>query len=108
MNSMNQLQICIVVSLVCLNVISCSFVGVPWQLSAASAAGDLISTQQTGKTLSENVASSALQRDCKWGRVFLGWQPCLTKKELIDNLMKMNCDTYSWNFLNIPYCREND
>ena len=106
MNSMNQLRICIVVSLVSVNLIGCAFIGVPWQLSAASTAGDFISAQQTGKTLSENLASSALQKDCQWTRMSLGWQPCLTKKEFVDKLIEMDCETYSWNFLNIPYCKE--
>ena len=104
MNNINRLPICIIALLVCLN--GCAFIGVPWQLSAAGTAGDLISAQQTGKTLSENGASIALQRDCKWSRVALGWAPCLTKEELVDNLIDMDCKTYSWNFLNIPYCKE--
>ena len=104
MASTNQLQIFIVVSLVFLN--GCTFLGVPWQVSAAGTAGDIISSQQTGKTLSENAASSALQRDCQWTRLVLGWPPCLTQKEIVDKLAEMDCKTYSWNFLNIPYCKE--
>lgn len=104
--NIHQLQICIAVFLVGITISSCAFLGVPWQLSAAGTAGDIISAQQTGKTLSENGASIALQRDCKWSRLALGWQPCLTKEELVDNLINMGCKTYSWNFLNIPYCRE--
>ena len=101
-----QLQICITAFLVGITISGCTFLGVPWQLSAANTAGDIISSQQTGKTLSENAASSALQRDCQWSRVVLGWAPCLTNDELVDNLIDMGCKTYSWNFLNIPYCRE--
>jgi len=101
-----QLQIYIIAFLVGITISGCTFLGVPWQLSAAGTAGDIISAQQTGKTLSENGASIALQRDCKWSRVALGWQPCLTKEELVDNLIDMDCKTYSWNFLNIPYCKE--
>ena len=26
--------------------------------------------------------------------------------QIVDNLIDMGCKTYSWNFLNIPYCRE--
>ena len=104
MNNINRLPISIIALLVCLN--GCTFIGVPWQLSAANTAGDIISSQQTGKTLSENAASSALQRDCQWTRLVLGWPPCLTQKEIVDKLAEMDCKTYSWNFLNIPYCKE--
>ena len=101
-----QLQICITAFLVGITINGCTFLGVPWQLSAANTAGDIISSQQTGKTLSENAASSALQRDCQWTRLVLGWPPCLTQKEIVDKLAEMDCKTYSWNFLNIPYCKE--
>ena len=101
---MNQLRIFIAVLLVFLN--GCTFLGVPWQFSAVSTVGDLVSADVTGKTLSENGASRALQRDCQWGRVAIGWPPCLTKEELVDKLIEMDCKTYSWNFLNIPYCKE--
>ena len=101
-----QLQICITVFLVGITISGCTFLGVPWQLSAANTAGDIISSQQTGKTLSENAASSALQRDCQWTRLVLGWPPCLPQKEIVDKLAEMDCKTYSWNFLNIPYCKE--
>ena len=104
MTNMNQLRIFIAVLLVFLN--GCTFLGLPWQFSAASTAGDLISAEATGKTLSENGASLALKKDCQWGRVAIGWPPCLTKEEFIDKLIEMDCKTYSWNFLNIPYCRE--
>ena len=101
-----QLQICITVFLVGITISGCTFLGVPWLLSAANTAGEIISSQQTGKTLSENAASSALQRDCQWTRLVLGWPPCLTQKEIVDKLAEMDCKTYSWNFLNIPYCKE--
>ena len=104
--NIHQLQICITVFLVGITISGCAFLGVPWQLSAANTAGDIISSQQTGKTLSENAASSALQRDCQWTRLVLGWPPCLTQKEIVDKLAEMDCKTYSWNFLNIPYCKE--
>ena len=106
--NIHQLQICITVFLVGITISGCTFLGVPWQLSAANTAGDIISSQQTGKTLSENAASSALQRDCQWTRLVLGWPPCLTQKEIVDKLAEMDCKTYSWNFLNIPYCKENE
>ena len=30
-----------------------------------------------------------------------------THEEYVDNLMIMNCQIYSWDFLNKPYCKEN-
>ena len=53
-----------------------------------------------------DVIRPALDRDCQWTRLVLGWPPCLTQEEITDKLKEMDCKTYSWNFLNIPYCKE--
>ena len=58
--------------------------------------------------MNETAASIALQKDCQWSRMLIGWEPCLTRQELIDLLYDMNCETYAWNFLNIPYCKESE
>ena len=108
MTNIIQLRTFIIVLTIILSVNGCAFLGIPWQLSAATTAGDILSIDKTGKSVSENVASVAVNRDCQWSRIFLGWPPCLTQEEHISYLMRMNCKTYSWNFLNNPYCREND
>tara|TARA_E500000331_G_scaffold336511_1_gene363688 strand:+ start:106 stop:375 length:270 start_codon:yes stop_codon:yes gene_type:complete len=84
----------------------CSLVGIPWPISVMTTVGDVVSVNETGKSLSENAASRALKKDCQWSRLLLSWNPCLTKEEFTDKLMKMDCDVYAWDFLNIPYCRE--
>ena len=89
-----------------LSVSGCTFV--PANFSLFTTAADVALTASTGKSASELVASEVTKRDCQWSRLFSDWKVCLTQEEYTDNLMKMNCDTYSWNFLNIPYCREND
>ena len=79
----------------------------PWQFTVATTAGDIVSTVNHGKTLNETAASLILEKDCQWSRTLIGWKPCLTREELIDNLHAMNCERYDWNFINIPYCVEN-
>ena len=103
-----QLRTFIIVLTIILSVNGCAFLGIPWQLSAASAVGDIVSLENHGKTMTETAASIVLQKDCQWSRIFTDWKVCLTFDEYVDNLIKMNCKTYSWNFLNIPYCKEND
>ena len=108
MTNITQLRTFFTVLTICLFLNSCAFLGIPWQLSAATTIGDIATLNNHGKTMNETAASIALQRDCQWSRLWLGWPPCLTRAEWIDMLVEMNCETYSWNFLNNPYCREND
>ena len=84
---------------------NCTFVS--WPVSALTRAVDVGLTVETGKSTSEHVASVATKMDCQWSRLFSDWNVCLTEEEYVDNLMLMNCHTYSWDFLNIPYCRDN-
>jgi len=108
MTNITQLRTFFIVSIITLSLNSCAFLGIPWQLSAVTTIGDIATLNNHGKTMNETAASIALQRDCQWSRLWLGWPPCLTRTEWIDRLVAMNCKTYSWNFLNNPYCREND
>ena len=78
---------------------------IPWQFSAVTNAVDVLLTAQTGKSSTEHVASEVTKLDCQWSRLLSDWKICVTHEEYVDNLMIMNCHTYSWNFLNIPYCR---
>ena len=107
MTNITQLRTFFTVLTACLFLNSCAFLGIPWQLSAASAVGDIVSLENHGKTMNETAASIVFQKDCQWSRIFSDWKVCLTFDEYVDNLIKMNCKTYSWNFLNIPYCKEN-
>ena len=108
MTNITQLRTFFIVSIITLSLNSCAFLGIPWQLSAVTTIGEIATLNNHGKTMNETAASIALQRDCQWSRLWLGWPPCLTRTEWIDRLVAMNCKTYSWNFLNNPYCREND
>ena len=85
---------------------NCAFIS--WPVSAVTTAVDVGLTVETGKSSSEHVASEVTKMDCQWSRLFSDWKVCLTHQEYVDNLMLMNCQTYSWNFLNIPYCRSSD
>lgn len=108
MANTNLLQIFSIVLIINLSVSGCAFLGVPWQLSAATTFGDIVALDNHGKTMNETAASIALQRDCQWSRVLIELPPCLTHKEYVDFLYDMNCKTYAWNFLNNPYCKENE
>ena len=104
--SIPQLQISIAAFVVALLISGCSLIGLPWPVSVATTVGDVVSINETGKSISENAVSQALSRDCRWSRILMGWPPCLTSDELAERLLQMNCDTYAWNILNIPYCKE--
>jgi hypothetical protein len=101
-----QLQISIVVLLASLSTGGCTFLGLPWQYSAASSVADVVSINNSGKSIAEEIASSITKTDCQWNRVIKNWNVCLTEEEYLEDLLGMNCETYSWDFLNIPYCRE--
>ena len=104
--NITQLQISIAAFVVALLISGCSLIGLPWPVSVATTVGDVVSINETGKSISENAASQALSRDCRWSRILMGWPPCLTPDELAERLLEMNCDTYAWNIINIPYCKE--
>ena len=78
----------------------------PFKYKVISTGIDIASTISTGKSTSEHAADLVTEMDCQWSRFFTDWKVCLTREEYVDNLIIMNCDTYSWNFFNIPYCRE--
>ena len=77
----------------------------PWQFGAVTNTMDIILTAQTGKSSSEHIASKVTQLDCQWLRIFYNWNFCLSHEEYVDNLITMDCDIYSWNFFNMPYCK---
>ena len=64
MTNIIQLRTFIIVSIITLSINGCAFLGIPWQLAAATTAGDILSIDKTGKSVSENVASIAVSRDC--------------------------------------------
>ena len=100
---MNRLQTYFIVLLLSLNLSGCGFI--PWQFGLITNVVDVATTLETGKTTSEHVADEVTQKDCQWSRLFSDWKVCLTHEEYVNNLLLMRCHTYSWNFLNIPYCR---
>ena len=61
MTNITQLRTFFTVLTICLFLNSCAFLGIPWQLSAATTAGDILSIDKTGKSVSENVASIAVR-----------------------------------------------
>ena len=103
---MKQLQTFFIALVLGVNLSGCAFI--PWQVSLLSGAADVGTKVVTGKTFTDHAISEAAQKDCDLSRLFSDWKVCLTHDEYVDNLIRMNCHTYSWNFLNIPYCRSSD
>jgi|TARA_B110000196_G_C21135332_1_gene660780 hypothetical protein len=103
---MNRLQTFFIALVLSVNFSGCAFL--PSNFALFSTGANLALTAATGKSTSEHVADGVTQLDCQWSRIFSDWKVCLTHEEYVTNLMIMNCNTYSWNFLNIPYCKEND
>ena len=74
---------------------SCAFL--PWQVSAITNATDVALVATTGKSTTEHAASEIVQKDCQWWRLLYGFPACWSKEQEIEVLLKMHCDTYSWN-----------
>tara|TARA_B100001564_G_scaffold359798_2_gene383052 strand:- start:172 stop:474 length:303 start_codon:yes stop_codon:yes gene_type:complete len=72
-------------------------------LQALSAA-DVASGITTGKTVASNALSVATGKDCKIFHLFKGKNVC--EDTLVNHLIDMNCEIYSWDDDNVPYCRE--
>ena len=79
---------------------------VPWYVSAAHTAGDVILHKETGKTSTEIVASELTEKDCQWARFLDNAKVCMTKDEYVDYLLSKNCKTITWNFIGLPRCKE--
>jgi len=103
---MNRLQIYFTALLLSVNLSGCAFL--PANFALISTGADVGLTALTGKSTSEHIADEVTKMDCQWSRIFSEWKVCLTDEEYVTNLLRMNCKTYSWNFLNIPYCKENN
>ena len=85
---------------------ACSII--PWPYGLMYNTAEIITTVNTGKSFSEHAASKVTKKDCNWLRMLYGWQPCVNHEEYLTYLISMNCKIYSWNFLNLPYCRRAD
>ena len=83
---------------------SCAFF-LPWQLSTALTAGDLVLSEKTGKSSSEHIVGGGTDRECQWARILEGENACMTKNEYEEYLLKKNCIEYEWNILGLPSCK---
>ena len=96
-----------ITSILCVLYLSgCSIL--PWPSQLITISADVLTTLNSGKGIGEHAVSKVTQLDCQWNRLFSDWKVCLTHEEYVDNLMIMGCHTYSWNFLNIPYCKNSN
>jgi len=84
---------------------SCTFF-LPWPISTVLTAGDLVISDQTGKSTSEHIVGKITGKECHWGRILYGEDVCMTKHEYENYLLKMNCEEYKWNFLGTVSCKD--
>ena len=77
---------------------------VPWYISAAHTAGDVVLSSQTGKSSTEHLVSKITKKDCQWARTLYLEKACMTRDEEIEYMLSMNCELYVWNWLGLPEC----
>jgi hypothetical protein len=78
----------------------------PWPFQVLYNTAEISTTINTGKGISEHIVSEVTQTDCNWLRIVYGWKPCINREEYVTNLLHMNCAVYTWNFFDMPYCKE--
>ncbi len=80
---------------------------VPWYVSVAHTATDVVLYHETGKSSTEHLVSGATQKDCQFSRILDGAKVCMTKTEFVDYLLELNCEIIAFDFLGLPYCKIN-
>ena len=70
---------------------------------------DLVTWLKTGKTVSDHVISEAAGKDCAVWRVIKGQKICSkTDKQLVDEMMWLDCEWYAWDEKDQVYCKEDE
>jgi len=78
---------------------------VPLWVTVTSTIGDIILTEQTGKSSSEHGLSALTGKDCQFIRIMDGQDICMSSKEYEQYLYSMNCETYTWNIIGRVSCK---
>ena len=94
----------IIVSICIFFLTGCVSSGILTILSGA----DIVSQLTTGKGTVDNVVSKVSGKDCAVWRMFKGKKVCkdMSTKEMVDIMMKLNCDTYVFTKNDVVYCKE--
>ena len=79
---------------------------VPWYVTAAHTAADVVLQSETGKTSTEILASELTKKECKWARFLDNAKVCMTKKEYLDYILSKNCKVLTFDFFGIPRCKD--
>ena len=81
---------------------------VPWPLSVAHTAADVVLANQTGKVSTEHLAGVVTQRDCQWSRILEEKKVCMTRDEYVDYLLEkcIEGQMVTWNWLGQPKCKK--
>lgn len=64
---------------------------------------DTVSYATTDKSLIDAGMSTATRQNCTLSNALKGERVC---KTYVDLLLELNCDTYSWDKNNRPYCKD--
>ena len=77
--------------------------GIPAPLVTSLVLSDTVSYATTDKSLVDAGMSTATRQNCTLSNALKGERVC---KTYVDLLLEMNCDTYSWDKNNRPYCKD--
>tara|TARA_B100001769_G_C21807299_1_gene439343 strand:- start:120 stop:431 length:312 start_codon:yes stop_codon:yes gene_type:complete len=100
-----KIQKTLIIAIISLGMTSgCSLI-LPWPVSTTLSVADIYVMKKTGKSTSEHIAGDITQKDCKWWRLLEEEKVCMTEKEYVDYLLKMNCEEYEWNIVGMPQCK---
>ena len=75
---------------------------IPTQVVTGLILSDTISYATTDKSLVDASMSSATKQNCTLSNALKGKRVC---KTYVDLLLELDCDTYSWDKNNRPYCK---
>ena len=79
---------------VCISLSACGIV--PLWVSVGTFAGDIILSDQTGKSSGEHGLSAITGKDCQFIRFIDSAKVCMSAEEYGEYLLSLNCEAYTW------------
>ena len=98
------MQTTLLTGFICILLSACGIV--PLWVSVAHTAGDIILTEQTGKSSGEHGLSAITGKDCQFIRFIDSAKVCMSAEEYGEYLLSLNCETYTWNRMGRVFCDE--
>ena len=94
----------ILITLLPIILTSCGLI--PWPISVLHTATDILTVTNTGKTTAELAVSEITEKDCRFPRILYDAPTCMNEEEYLNYILSKNCKVYTWNWLNLPSCKE--